>query len=79
MWAGGGSVSGTLISARPCRSLPEGAEREPVLLLLQPLVLKLQLSPGERRGPPSHGREPGPAFGPQQESTSRSSEVSEQG
>lgn len=75
MWAGGGSVSGTLISARLCWLLPEGAEREPVLLLLRPLGLKLQLSPAERRGPPSHGREPGP----QQESTSRSSEVSELG
>lgn len=36
MRAGGGSVSGALISARLCWSLPEAAEPEPVLLLLRP-------------------------------------------
>lgn len=61
MRAGGGSVSGALISARLCWSLPEAAEPEPVLLLLRPPP-----SRAERRGPPSHG--PGPGFGPQQES-----------
>lgn len=41
MWAGGGSASGALISARLRWSLPGAAEPEPVLLLLRPLVPKL--------------------------------------